>query len=252
MTPVIGITPNLIIDEASHGTFERMTLAVLYADAVRAAGGIPVVLPPESGPPLNAPNIIDGLILSGGPDLAPSLYGDQSVHSATYGISSQRDEFELDLLRAAISRDLPVLCICRGIQVLNVAFGGTLYQHLPDQLESALLHRQHEAGIAFDHPGHVVDVVSGTLLEEVYGSGTTTVHVNSFHHQGIRDLAPNLTVNARSADGLIEAVSLPSARFVLGVQWHPEMMFQAHADQRAPFEALAVAARSRMRSSVPA
>jgi putative glutamine amidotransferase len=242
MKPVIGITPSLMRDTQPHGTFERYLLSANYPNAVLAAGGVPVILPPQDDHAGALLDRLDGLLLSGGADIDPAEYGDTEIHPTTYDISELRDRFEFALLREALDRDLPILCICRGIQVLNVGLGGTLYQDVADQYDRALLHRQQEAGIEAAEPGHTVVVTDGGLLAAVYG--TDTIATNSFHHQAVKTVAPDLVVEARSDDGLVEAVSLPGHSFVLGVQWHPEMMFARHPVQLAPFNALAEAARA--------
>ncbi len=236
MRPVIGITPSPQRDELPHGTFVRYAMASTYVDAVLAAGGLPLVLPLQDAGVGQVLDVIDGLLLSGGADVEPARYGDASVHPKTYGIDPLRDRFEVALLDEALRRDTPVLCICRGIQVLNVKLGGTLYQDVSDQYPTTVVHRQHEAGIAKDEIGHRVTPAADGLIARLYGDGS--VGVNSFHHQAIRDLAPDLQAAATSEDGLIEAVTLPGRSFVLGVQWHPEMMFERHPEQLAPFEAL--------------
>jgi putative glutamine amidotransferase len=243
MKPLIGITPSLSIDELAHGTFERCILSSNYPNAVLAAGGIPVIIPPQRGNASELVDRIDGLLFSGGADIDPSVFGDTDVHPKTYGISHLRDDFEFELLKEALRRDVPILCICRGIQVLNVALGGTLYQDVPDQFESEISHRQQDIGIDASESSHDVDAAPGSLLSQVYES--TRIQTNSFHHQAIKALAPELVAEGRSPDGLIEAVSLPGRSFVLGVQWHPEMMFEHHAEHRQPFRQLVSKSASR-------
>jgi putative glutamine amidotransferase len=243
MQPLIGITPSLSSDTFSHGTFERFVLSNNYPNAVVAAGGIPVILPPQSTDAASILDRLDGLLLSGGADIDPAVYGDTDVHPTTYEISELRDTFEFALLREALARDLPILCICRGIQVLNVGLGGTLYQDVADQYSPDLQHRQQELGIIAADPSHTVTATEGGLLAEIYG--TSAIQTNSFHHQAIKTLAPDLRLEGQSDDGIIEAVSLPTHSFVLGVQWHPEMMFRAHPEHRRPFEHLIAAVTSR-------
>lgn len=245
MKPVIGITPSPSEDQLSHGTFTRYAMAAPYVEAVLAAGGVPIVLPPQDGHSRELLDTIDGLLLSGGGDVAPARFGDDIVHSTTYGVSPLRDRFEIDLVNEAIERDFPVLGICRGIQVLNVALGGTLIQDVPDQYQqSDLVHRQNEAGLAPDEIGHEVTIVPDTLLARVAG-GVATLGVNSFHHQAIRELAPPLQATACAPDGIVEGVELPTHHFVLGVQWHPELMFVRHREQLKSFAALVQAAEAR-------
>lgn len=241
--PVIGITPSLSTDTFPHGTFERYALSTNYVRAVERAGGIPIILPPQVGHVADVLSLLDGLLLSGGGDIRPSRYGDTTVHPETYGIDDLRDEFELDLTRAALELDLPLLCICRGIQVLNVALGGTLIQDIGDQWETAIEHRQQRRGVPSSEPSHEVDIVAGSLLETVYGS--RALAVNSFHHQALKRVAEGLRVVGQAPDGLVEGVECPGKRFVLGVQWHPEMMFEAHPEHLRPFRALVEAAQDR-------
>ncbi len=237
--PRIGITPDFVTAETYLGPTDRLQLNLDYAAAVYDAGGLPLVLPPILDP-VEALTTLDGVLLTGGGDIDPHRYGATSVHPETYGISSVRDDFELALAREAVVRDVPLLAICRGVQVLNVALGGTLVQHIPDAVPAALEHRQNELGIPVGETAHPVTIQPGSLLERVVKA--TTIAVNSYHHQAIEQPAPGLAVVARSPDGVIEAVELPLARFVLGVQWHPERLFTRFPEHRALFRALVEAA----------
>jgi putative glutamine amidotransferase len=228
-------------EEQDYGTVTRHRVSADYSQAVLAAGGLPIILPPQDGTTEAILDLVDGLIFSGGADIDPALYGDTEVHPATYDISAERDRFEIDLMNRAIERDLPVLCICRGIQVLNVALGGSLVQHIDDQVEASLTHRQQEAAIPANEPSHEVTLVEGSLTAQVFDAAT--VPVNSFHHQSIATPANRVQIEGVTSDGVVEAVSVPSCGFVLGVHWHPEMLFEAVPDQLKPFEALVEAAR---------
>lgn len=243
MKPLIGITPSLTTDVMPHGTFERYVIASTYVEAIALAGGIPLVLPPQDDNVSPLLGAIDGLLLSGGADIDPVRYGDETVHPTTYGVSAPRDRFELALVEAAVVQDVPLFAICRGIQVLNVALGGTLIQDVADQYSPQLQHRQHDAGIERDEIGHGVALAADSQLATIYG--TESIGVNSFHHQAIRETARDLVPIGWSEDGLVEAVALPAKRFVLGVQWHPEIMVHRHSVQLEPFRALVDAARSR-------
>lgn len=238
MKPVIGITPSPMVDEHRG---ERNTLSINYSNAVLAAGGVPIILPPQTGNDEEILSIVDGLLFSGGGDIRPDIYGDRDYHPKTYGIHDQRDNLELPLIRAAIARDFPVLCICRGIQVLNVALGGTLYQDVADQFEAQIHHSQSELSIPASQPSHEVQLTPGSLAASVYG--TESVRTNSFHHQSLKDVPNELVVVGRAPDGTIEAVERPASRFVLGVQWHPEMMFEADRLHLRPFASLVEATR---------
>lgn len=242
--PVIGITPSPMDDEQSHGEFHRYAIANTYTKAVEAAGGIPIVIPPQSGNIDQIIELVDGLLFSGGGDIDPVLYGDDTVHEKTYGIHEGRDTLELALMRRAIEQDVPTFCICRGIQVLNVALGGTLYQDVADQFSSEISHRQQEQGISKEEPGHQVSVQPDSLLASTYAAAA--IGVNSFHHQSLKEVAPDLRVNAVAPDGTIEGVELPGKTFVLGVQWHPEMMFAVHDEHLKPFQALVEQASRRV------
>jgi putative glutamine amidotransferase len=178
---------------------------------------------------------IDGLLLTGGEDLAPARYG-EAPHPSVVDVDPARDEFEIALVGEARRRNLPILGICRGIQVLNVALGGTLIQDIPGQYASEIEHAQQRAGIRKEEPGHTVRVTPGSLLARTYGA--ETIEVNSFHHQALRDIAPDLEINGVSPDEIVESVARPASGWMLGVQWHPEMMFRAHPEHLKPFAAL--------------
>jgi putative glutamine amidotransferase len=236
MLPLIGVS-TYVADVAAWGNWERRAavLPASYFELVAAAGGRPLLLPPTSaspgGPEAGADQVIDvldGLVLTGGGDVDPGQYGEEPDPEVG-GIDLNRDASERALLAAALEADMPVLAICRGCQVLNVYLGGNLHQHLPDVVGN-LDHRK--------IPMHFEDVdvatEPGTRTADVFGPSTT---VRCSHHQAIRDLGRDLVVTARAGDGVVEAVELPSARFVLAVQWHPEESM----DQR-PFDALVEAA----------
>jgi putative glutamine amidotransferase len=191
-----------------------------YVEAVQRAGGFAVLLPPDSQlveRPEEALDAIDGLVLAGGADIDPGAYG-RPAHAETVDTVPERDACEIALVRAAIERDLPVLGICRGMQLINVALGGTLEQHLPDRFG----HGDHRRAIgSFDGADHDVTVVAGTLAARVVGADRHPT--KSHHHQGVDELGAGLRVSAISTlDELVEAIELPDRRFVLGVQWHPE------------------------------
>jgi putative glutamine amidotransferase len=235
MKPVIGITPSPSLDEMSHGNFYRYCLSRTYVDSVRAAGGVPFILPTDVAEIEETLPHLDGLLLSGGGDLDPALFGDPDQHAATYGIDDQRDQFEITAFQAAVDRDLPTLCICRGIQVMAVAQGGTLYQDIPSELPGALEHRQHNAGRMRDEVGHTVTIEDGNPLATAMG--TLTPEVNSFHHQSVKTPGDDLEVIATSSDGVIEGLRHPGMRFGIGVQWHPEMLSHLRSEHAAIFKA---------------
>jgi putative glutamine amidotransferase len=195
-----------------------LALGVSYLDAVAAAGGIPVILAPLPARRLEAIiQRLDGVCLSGGPDIEPACYG-APAHHELGPTEPEVDLFELGLVRAARRRGLPILAICRGMQVLNVARGGTLTQHLPD-LSDEIAHRQ---AAPASQPSHGVAVAADTRLAGIAGSDR--IEVNSFHHQAIDRLGTGLEPVAWSDDGVIEAVEAPGDAFTLGVQWHAECL----------------------------
>ncbi|MFN8512791.1 MAG: gamma-glutamyl-gamma-aminobutyrate hydrolase family protein [Chloroflexia bacterium] len=239
MKPVIGITPSIGAFE-NRGEIFRMEVS--YVQAVEAAGGVPILLPPSGAGVEELVGIVDGIIFSGGADIRPDRYGDDYVHEKTYGISDLRDEFEFQLLEAALRADVPTLAICRGIQVLNVALGGTLYQDIPTEYPTDLKHSQPWEVGSYEHPIHEVAVERDSLLGDLLDA--TTVGTNSAHHQSLKQVPPSLRVIGRSTDGSIEAVEHIEKRFVLGVQWHPEKMFVEHTEHLRLFAGLIEEARA--------
>jgi putative glutamine amidotransferase len=213
--PRIGITGNT---RAMAGT-ERTGVNAAYVNAVLRAGGVPLVLAPQLGSAHNAEvlDAIDGLLLSGGEDVDPAHYG-HPPHPGLGRVDPVRDHFELAIFRDARARGMPVLAICRGIQLVNVAMGGTLWQDLPSERPEAVPHNQPGSR---DERTHPVTIIPGSRLAEVLAM--TQCEVNSFHHQAIRELAPGLTISARAPDGEIEGVEGdPAEPWLLAVQWHPE------------------------------
>ncbi len=240
MKPIIGITPSPSEDQFSHGLFYRYALSSNYTEAVEAAGGVPIIIPPQHGNIDEILDMVDGLLLSGGGDIDPQRYGDTEVHEKTYGLHEGRDVLEIELTKGAVARDLPVLCICRGIQVMNVALGGTLIQDIGDQYSDEIQHRQHENGIEPSEPSHEVTAERDSLLGDVYE--LEQIQTNSFHHQGLKEISPELRAIGTAPDGIVESVERPDSTFMLGVQWHPEMMFKAHDEHLRPFVGLVKAA----------
>jgi putative glutamine amidotransferase len=211
--PRIGVTTYL--ETARHGVWEHeaAVLPRTYLDVVVRAGGTPLLLPPLPEVDTSVLDVLDGLVLSGGGDVDPESYG-AVPHPRTGGTSSVRDAAEQSLLRAALKRDVPVLGVCRGMQVLNVALGGTLVQHLPDALGSES-HRPSPAVFGTTR----VRLAPSSLLNGLLGD---EVEVACYHHQAVDALAPSLVPVGRSSDGTVEAVELSGPRFAVGVQWHPE------------------------------
>jgi putative glutamine amidotransferase len=175
MNPLIGITPTPSIDDFGHGTFYRYCLSRTYVDSVRSAGGTPVILPTDSAQVESILPRLDGLLISGGGDIDPARFNDGFVHETTYGIDHQRDAFEDAAFRYAVDHDLPTLCICRGLQVMAVAMGGTLYQDIPSLVPGAIEHRQQQLGRTRDELGHAVRLSPGSPLHDIVGSDTFMV-----------------------------------------------------------------------------
>jgi putative glutamine amidotransferase len=214
--PVIGIT----LDSEEEGGYSKLPWYALrknYSESVAAAGGLPVHLSHDPDLADDHLDHIDGLLLTGGAfDVDPALFGAASRHP-TVIVKARRTAFELAMVRGALARDLPVFGICGGEQLLNVALGGSLIQHIPEEIATPLAHEQPNPRT---EPGHEVAVVAGTRLAEI--AGRPVIAVNSAHHQAVKDAAPGLVVNARAADGVIEGIEDPARRFCIGVQWHPE------------------------------
>jgi putative glutamine amidotransferase len=213
--PLIGISCSVFANDAGQAAGDRLVWA--YARAVAAACGVPVLLPNLAVDLEALMQRLDGLLLAGGEDICPERYGEGERHPKVV-VTPARDDLEIPLARLAVERGLPVLGICRGIQLLNVALGGTLYQDLPDQRPSAVAHRQTDARHLGTH-AFVPDV--GSRLAALIGP--EPLRVNTFHHQAVRDVAPGLVVCARAEDGLIEALETADGR-VVAVQYHPEDM----------------------------
>jgi putative glutamine amidotransferase len=217
---VIGICTALEQARWSVWDQQAMLLPRGYVDAVQRAGAIAVMLPGDPAvaeDPSQVLALLDGLMLAGGADIDPGSYG-SSPHPKTTGTVPERDAFEIALVRRAIEQDMPVLGICRGMQLLNVALGGTLLQHLPERFG----HHEHRRVVgSFDGADHDVELREGSLARRVVGEARHAT--KSHHHQGIDRLGEGLRITGVSAmDGLPEAIELPGASFVLGVQWHPE------------------------------
>ena len=236
-TPLIGISTGRITDPNIQR--DQVAAPSSYLRAVIAAGGVPLLIPPrltreQLGKTLAR---LDGLVLIGGGDLDPALFNGKP-HPRVYDIDPERDFLDLTLARLAAESGLPFLGICRGIQVVNVALGGTLYTDIGDHLSGALRHDWYP-NIPRGHLAHSVRVAAGSRLGGILGG--TDFGVNSLHHQGVERTAPGLRATAWAPDGLVEAVELERHPFGLAVQWHPEWL-QEHAPQRALFSALVAAA----------
>lgn len=246
--PVVGITPTPSTDTFRHGTFYRYCLSDTYIKSVRQAGGNPVIIPAGDDSPLDILESLDGLILSGGGDIAPALFTDQPVHEKTAMIDTQRDLFEIALMKAAAEHDVPTLAICRGIQVMGVTFGAELHQHLPDNV-GGVEHRQQELGLSQHQVSHAVEFAEGVWpFRDIIG--TSELMVNSFHHQALTNVPEPLRIAGRAPDGVIEAIWHPGMSFGIGVQWHPEMLALTNADHATLFDALVNASKASVSTPV--
>jgi len=227
--PLIGLTT--YVEPARHGAWDEVCalLPVTYISAVTRSGGIPVLLPPTPSDPGVVLGALSGLVVTGGPDVDPSLYGAEA-HTETDRPRPERDAWESALCMAAVEVDMPLLAVCRGLQVMNVALGGTLHQHLPE-ITGTEAHRQVRGTMS----PVAISVAPDSVLASVVGTSTEGL---CHHHQSVDHLGQGLRSVAQAADGTIEAAEVPGRRFALGVQWHPET---DPADDRL-FEALVQAA----------
>jgi putative glutamine amidotransferase len=236
---IIGVTTSVTKPEM---TPERAYVNAAYLRAVQAAGGVPVLLPPQLDPASLAAlrERLDGLVLTGGGDIAPARFG-ETPHPAVDDVSEARDALEIDLALHAIDRAVPLLAICRGVQVLNVALGGSLHQDIASDLATDVTHVQAAPRAT---PTHAVTVQGESRLAATLGA--LEVQVNSMHHQAVKKLGRGLREVAWAPDGVIEGLEAPEARgFVLGVQWHPEELVGHDPAARALFRALVTASQRR-------
>jgi putative glutamine amidotransferase len=231
--PIIGIT--------TYGRDEdnRFRLPCLYVDAVRRAGGVAVLIPPGEEPGEEIFSIIDGMILAGGGDIDPALYGGRT-HETIYSVDAERDKSELSLARHLAGSTVPTLGICRGHQVINVALGGTLYEHLPEVVGDHVLHRLPPREAA----QHLINVAEGSRLASLLGE--TTFDAASWHHQAIHKLAKGLSAVAQAPDGTIEGCEMAAHPWLFSVQWHPELTAHASPTQQRLFDHLVEACRKRI------
>ncbi|HEV2439931.1 MAG TPA: gamma-glutamyl-gamma-aminobutyrate hydrolase family protein [bacterium] len=238
--------PRIGIVGAARTEFEQKAFQA-YVDAIENAGGTPVPIQPGAGE--GVLDQVDGLVLTGGRDVDPKEYGQTADPAMAVEVDAQRDALELPLVREAVRRDLPMLAICRGVQVLNVVLGGTLIQDLDVQRtgRQTWSHQQRKSRpeASPDATIHHVEVAPGSRLRDI--AGADRLGVNTFHHQAIAEVAPGLVVTARAVEPdtseLIEAVEAPGCRWVLGVQWHPERMWRTGPAHRRLFVELVQAAR---------
>jgi len=239
MCPLIGIPCHTNKRSPQH--LSRFCVRQAYCHVLHEAGGAPILIPllQDDEALLDIYKRLDGLLLAGGGDISPQHFG-QSRAAQLTSVDPPRDRVELLLSRRAVHDDMPLLAICRGLQLLNVALGGTLYQDIPTQIPHALRHNFYP-DYPRDYLGHDVLLKPDTLLADVVGA--ERLAVNSFHHQAAKDVPPALTVAATAPDGVIEAVEAHDKRFILGVQWHPEDLAKTKPQMRSLFEAFIAEAR---------
>jgi len=225
MQPVIAVSPCRALPD--------------YQESVRRSGGEARVLEPGKDRPEDLKTWCHGLMLTGGVDVDPARYGEER-HEAVRDIEPARDEFELALAKEALAADIPILAICRGMQVINVACGGTLVQDIPSQWETQVKHNGHYEKAARHEVLHHVQVQRGSQVEKIVAS--EEVGVNSFHHQAVKRVAAGFIVTSRAPDGIIESIEMPGKRYMVGVQWHPEEMSGVRADMLNLFVSFVAAA----------
>lgn len=230
--PVIGITCNKIrkTEDRPHQDGQNVT----YIQALAQSGAAPLMVPNLQDDHLRTVyDLCAGLLLAGGGDIEPHHYGEER-RQAIKGVSRSRDRAELALTRWAIAEGKPLLAICRGMQVLNVALGGSLYQDIASQVPGSNRHDWH-GGYSRQHTPHSVALTSDSFLTRLLG--TTSLMVNSLHHQAVKGVAPNVVVVGRSPDGIVEAVEVSEHPFVIAVQWHPEELVRTQSHARQLFDA---------------
>ena len=243
MKPIIGVTPDFNAGDRKEwgGREPTYFLRARYIRAIEELGGVPLVLPLHADRPTRRRILhkLDGLLLTGsGPDLPPSLYGERQRYPFKI-VSERRASFELDIVRLAKQADIPMLGICGGMQTMNVACGGSLLQDIPSQVSTPIQHRQRTSAANLSH---TVKVAPGSLLRRIVRSAS--MRVNSSHHQSVNAVAPSLIASAKASDGIVEAIESPTHRFFLGIQWHPEFLFDRYPLHRRLFEAFLRASRA--------
>lgn len=244
MKPLIGITGNryTFASKVAGPSLMGMSGSDDYPHGVEAAGGIPLLIPflehPENVGYLA--DKLDGLLLAGGEDVSPQVFGEQP-HTGLGEVVPERDELEVQLIHTMLERGKPILGICRGIQVLNAALGGTLYQDLLRQWEGSIQHSQRARR---NHLSHTIRVSEASRLFHLLGE-QKVLKSNSFHHQAVKDVAPGFVPVAWDDEGLIEAIERPGELFVVGVQWHPENLWRTYPVYLGLFQGLVDAAQNR-------
>ena len=220
MKPLIGLTCQ---NEYSHNRkFNKINYT--YIDAIKKSGGIPIILPIVNEVELldRYLDILQGIILTGGEDASPLLYGEEPIREVDT-ICFQRDNMEIEIIKRAYEKSISIFGICRGIQMINIALGGTIYQDIYRQIPNSL---GHIAGSSIEGGYHTIEIVKDSIMYEIFNK--ERIQVNSQHHQSVRDLGKNLRINSYSLDGIIEGIESTDDRFILGVQFHPEALIDQH------------------------
>lgn len=245
MKPIIGITTydkNDYKIESPYYSGYYVTPDA-YVEAVRRAGGVPILLPPGEDDISPILELVDGIIIAGGGDIRPETYGGDSEHPSLNRLSVARDTLEINIIQQMAERkDKPVLCICRGMQVMNVALGGTMYEHIPD-IRATDTHRNENGFWTI----HEVNVDAESKIAEAMG--TDTVHTYSGHHQAVKDIASGLQIIATSPDDIIEGLELTTHPWMVGIQWHPEKSAHEDSSQQGLFDKLVALAKAKINTS---
>lgn len=239
MKPIIGITTF----DQSQITKKLNSVSYNYINSIIMTGGLPVLLPNINNKEdvLKYLDIIDGILFTGGVDISPLNYFENPIKQVDY-TSSRRDSFELELFNIAYERNIPILGICRGVQLINVALGGTLYQDINLEIADSLGHCPSE--MPGDELYHSIDIKSPSILFDIFKQ--EKLFVNSFHHQAIKKLGRNLKITAKSSDGIIEAIESNERDFLIGVQWHPEDLTQRYCEFQNLFQAFVQACKNKV------
>lgn len=245
MKPLIGITSGTIYN--AEFPFYPFTYGQMhtYVEAIAIAGGTPIIIPigTSSRDIKDILQRLDGVLFSGGNDISPGLYGEEPKYIEDRGVDERRDKFESELMRQTFAAHKPILAICRGMQLLNVVRGGTLYQDISAQVRTANKHEGRLINEDFRHLAHKLTLVPKSKLAGVLGA--TTIGANTHHHQAVHKVGSGLTINARAEDGIIEGVEDTSEKFVIGVQSHPESLVAGgESEWRSLFDAFVTATRS--------